>query len=97
MSTGIGMGVAVPHVRLDSVSDIVMAAAIVHEGIEDYETLDNVSVKLVFMIAATPEQHAQYLRLLSSLSKHLKNEIFRHQLIDCESGVDFYNKLGQEK
>ena len=52
MSTGIGMGIAVPHVRLLSVKSPVMAAAVCKGPVLGYESLDGKEVRLVFMIAA---------------------------------------------
>ena len=52
MSTAIGKGIAIPHVRLSSVTDLVMAVGICKTPINDYQTIDDEPVKLLFMIAA---------------------------------------------
>jgi PTS system nitrogen regulatory IIA component len=93
MSTGIGMGIGIPHVRLRSIKNIVMAAALVRDGVSDYESLDSVPVKLIFMIAARDDQHAQHIKLLSQLSSRLKDEDLRNKLIDCHDSDAFYNLL----
>jgi PTS system nitrogen regulatory IIA component len=93
MSTGIGMGIGIPHVRLRSVKNIVMAAALVREGVVDYESLDSVPVKLVFMIAARDDQHTQHIKLLSQLSSRLKEEELRNLLVCCQDSDAFYNLL----
>ena len=46
MSTGIGLGVAVPHVRSDAVSNLIMAVGIFKKGILDYKSLDEKPVKI---------------------------------------------------
>ncbi len=86
MSTGIGLGVAVPHVRLESIRDIIVAAALCRRPLVDYEALDNEPVRLVFMIAAGRNQHTQHIRLLSLISGALKQESLRHALLEAESG-----------
>jgi nitrogen PTS system EIIA component len=96
MSTGMGLGVAIPHVRLKSVEKTMMAAAVVASGMDDYESLDGQPVKLVFMIAAGHDQHAAYLRLLSSLANLVKDEGIRQRLIDANDGNEFLRILGQE-
>lgn len=88
MSTGIGVGIAVPHVRLDSVRDIVMALGICRVPINDYESIDNVPVRLIFMIAAATNQHAKHLRLLSQISTRLKDEMLREQLAAASEPTD---------
>jgi PTS system nitrogen regulatory IIA component len=93
MSTGIGMGIAVPHVRLASITGPVMSAGICRTPLVDYESLDGVPVRLIFMIAAGQHQHAEYLRLLSSLSLRLKDEKLRNALISAPDTMSFYNTL----
>lgn len=93
MSTGIGLGVAIPHVRLPSLNKMIMAAALIQNGMDDYNALDGQPVQLVFMIAAGHHQHAEYLKLLSSLANLVKEESVRQQLIHSISPEDFFKTL----
>ena len=81
MSTGIGFGVGVPHVRSDAVSDLIMAVAVCKKGIEDYDSLDGMPVTIVCMLAARADQHTEYLRTLSSISSRLKDAPVRKELL----------------
>jgi len=94
MSTGIGLGVAIPHVRLPALNKTIMSAALLRNGIDDYDSIDGQPVQLVFMIAAGHHQHSEYLRLLSSLANLVKKETVRQQLIDSISPEDFFKTLG---
>ncbi len=80
MSTGVGLGVAVPHVRLASVSDLVVAVGKSDEGVADYESLDGKPVRLIVMVGAAEEQHAHYLRILATIGARVKNEGLREKL-----------------
>jgi PTS system nitrogen regulatory IIA component len=93
MSTGIGMGIAVPHVRLASVTGPVMCVGICRNPLTDYESLDGVPVRLLFMIAAGQGQHVQYLRLLSSLSLRFKDDDLRDALMSASDPKTFYRIL----
>lgn len=93
MSTGIGMGIGVPHVRLESVKSPVMAAALYQEPVQDYESLDGEGVRMIFMIAAGKDQHAEHLRLLSSISTRLREPSLRKALLDASHSDDFYHML----
>jgi len=93
MSTGIGMGIGVPHVRLDSVKSPVMSAAICRTPVMDYESLDDKPVQLIFMIAAGKYQHTEYIRLLARLSAKLKNEELRNSLINAPNADAFCSIL----
>lgn len=81
MTTGIGLGVGVPHVRLSSVSDIIMAVGISQAPILDYKNLDGQPVHIVCMIAAHSDQQTQYLKLLSGIAHLLKSEETRRSLL----------------
>jgi PTS system nitrogen regulatory IIA component len=93
MSTGIGMGIGVPHVRLPSIKGPVMAAALCKEPIEDYDSLDGKPVQLIFMIAAGKDQHAEHIRLLSCISSRLKDDRLREALTHMTDSHAFYQAL----
>jgi nitrogen PTS system EIIA component len=96
MSTGIGLGVGVPHVRMPSVSKMVMAAATSRSFITDYASLDGMPVRLIFMIVAGQGQHAEYLRLLASIGRRIKVGLLRDQLLDARDPRAFYDLLVEE-
>ncbi|GAB1481678.1 PTS sugar transporter subunit IIA [Treponema sp.] len=97
MSTAIGRGIAIPHVRLSSVTDLVVSVAISQCDIIDFQTLDDQPVRLMFMIAAAYNQHAYYLQTLSYFSTKLKNKDLRVALLAAKTPADAYALLiGQE-
>ena len=83
MSTGIGFEIGVPHVRLQSVSDLVLALGISREPLVDYSSLDAVPIQIVCMVAAGSTQHPQYIRALSAISARLKDRAVRHSLLEA--------------
>jgi len=95
MSTAIGRGIAIPHVRLSSVTDLVMSVGISANDIIDFQTIDDTPVKLLFMIAASYNQHAYYLQTLSFFSTKLKNKELRDALLAVTNPIDAYNLLIQ--
>jgi nitrogen PTS system EIIA component len=90
MSTGIGFGVAVPHVRLASVKSLAMALGIARQPLVDYESLDEVPIQIVCMVAANKSQHPQYIRALSAISKRLKPLQVREALIAAPHALAAY-------
>jgi PTS system nitrogen regulatory IIA component len=70
-----------------------MAAGVSTRDIRDYESLDGKPVRLILMIAARPDQHAAYLRLLAQVSSRLKNDSLRGRLLTCRDSVSFYDSL----
>ncbi|OGV36483.1 MAG: hypothetical protein A2020_12695 [Lentisphaerae bacterium GWF2_45_14] len=97
MSTGIGLGIAIPHVRLNSVKDVIMAVAICPDGVKYYESIDNQTVRLAFMIAANSKQHSEHIKLLSFITSRLKNKILLDSLLGATDAEAFYDRfLGRE-
>ena len=93
MSTAIGRGIAIPHVRLSSVTDLVMAVGVCKKPLEDYQTLDDQSVSLLFMIAAAYNQHSYYLKTISHFSARLKDSDLRAALTTSSSEQEIYSLL----
>jgi PTS system nitrogen regulatory IIA component len=93
MSTAIGRGIAIPHVRLSSVTDLVMSVGISKCDIIDFQTIDDVPVRILFMIAAAYNQHAYYLQTLSFFSSKLKNKELRDALLSVTDPMEAYKLL----
>jgi PTS system nitrogen regulatory IIA component len=93
MSTAIGRGIAIPHVRLSSVTGLVVSVGISRTSIIDFQALDDEPVRLLFMIAAAYNQHAYYLQTLSYFSARLKNRELRAALLESKSAADAYKLL----
>jgi len=93
MSTGIGLGIGVPHVRLPSVKSPVMAVALFQGPVLGYESLDGEAVRLIFMIAAGKDQHAEHLKLLSCISSRLRDQVLRDSLINASDAESLCHML----
>jgi PTS system nitrogen regulatory IIA component len=93
MSTAIGRGIAIPHVRLSSVTDLVVSVGVSQTDIIDFQSLDDVPVRLLFMIAAAYNQHAYYLQTLSFFSSKLKSGDLRASLVAAKTPQDVYSLL----
>lgn len=96
MSTAIGRGIAIPHVRLSSVTDLVMSVGICKHDIIDFQSIDDTPVRLLIMIAAAYNQHAYYLQTLSFFSSKLKNPDLRNSLLASTTPAEAYNLLIKE-
>ena len=97
MSTAIGCGIAIPHVRLSSITDLVVSVGISRADIVDFRPLDDEPVRLVFMIAAAHNQHAYYLQTLSWFSARLKNKELRDSLLSAKTPQEVYDLLTGKK
>ena len=80
ISTGVGIEVALPHVKIPSVKNFVIAIGRSHKGI-DFESLDDKPVYIVVMIGANDKQAGDFLKVLARLVLKLKNRAFRKQVM----------------
>lgn len=69
-STGFGNGIAIPHCRLDSISDFVVGIVAVPSGV-DFDAIDKDKVKLIIFIIAPSDRSNAHIRLLSLVSQTL--------------------------
>ena len=95
MSTAIGKGIAIPHVRLSSVTDLVMAVGVCKKPILDYQTIDDEPVNLLLMIAAAYNQHSYYLKTISHFSAKFKDKSIRDAIASAPSEQDVYSILAK--
>lgn len=72
-STGIGMGIAIPHARSYGVKDIIIALAVLEYPV-DFNSIDGELIKTVVLVGAPKEKTKEYLGLLSSLSKIFRDK-----------------------
>ncbi len=93
MSTGIGLGIGLPHVRLASVTGPVMAVGKCLRPLDDYASLDGKPVEVIFMIATRSDQHAHHIRLLAAISQRMKNSALRELLSATESPEEYHELL----
>jgi len=96
MSTGIGYGIAVPHIRDTSIKDFVIAFGRKKSGLE-YDSIDNKPVKIIFMIGASDKQDKDYIRILSKLVLRLKNKNFVRQLLNARSADEIYGLIKKQE
>ncbi|HBG28068.1 MAG: hypothetical protein A2Y10_17015 [Planctomycetes bacterium GWF2_41_51] len=89
-STGIGKGVAVPHIRHKLVKKIVAAIGISASGI-DFSSLDKQPVYTIILLIS-PVEGDQHLQAMESIFEHLQNDNFRKFLRQSET-ADQINDL----
>ena len=89
-TTGIGMGIAIPHYKSDAVTKAGLAAMVVKDGV-DFESLDGTPAKIIFLIAAPNTEDNVHLQVLSKLSVMLMDEQFTNSLINAGSVDEFLN------
>jgi PTS system nitrogen regulatory IIA component len=84
ISTGIGMGVAIPHAKLSGIQNFFIVIGILNHGI-DWNSLDDAPVRIVFMIGGPDHKQTEYLQILSALTHAIKDETKRKKILTLKS------------
>lgn len=87
VSTGIGLGVAIPHAKLPSFDMFFIAIGISKTGI-DWHSIDQLPVKIIFLIGGPDDKQTEYLQLLSSLTSLIRDEELRRQLTNATNAEE---------
>jgi mannitol/fructose-specific phosphotransferase system IIA component (Ntr-type) len=93
MSTGIGLGIGIPHIRYAGVTEPIMAIGVRKQGIPDYRSIDDEVVSIVVMIIVGADQHKQHIRLLSQVVSLLKDETVKTTLLNAHDGDEIYRVM----
>jgi mannitol/fructose-specific phosphotransferase system IIA component (Ntr-type) len=89
LSTAMGFGFAVPHAKIFSVREFVMAIGLSRDGIE-FDAIDGLPVHLVVMIAGPVDRQRRYLQLLRQVTTILREQDLRKRIIErCEPAVAY--------
>ena len=91
-STGIGDGLAIPHGKISSLNEIVVAFGRSKKGV-DFDSLDGKPVHIFFLLLAPENSVGQHLKALARISKMLKTANFRKKLIETELKSDLYKLI----
>ncbi len=91
-STGVGMGVAVPHAALAGL-DRMYGVFIRLEDPIDYEAIDDMPVDLIFALLAPENAGTEHLRALAKVSRVLRQKDLREQLRAIENNDAIYALL----
>jgi len=84
ISTGIGMGVAIPHAKMAEYDTFFIAIGILQKGI-DWQALDQAPVRIIFLIGGPDDKQTEYLQVLSHLTLLIKNEEIRKKMLTLNS------------
>lgn len=83
-SSGLGNGVAIPHLYVDGLDRTIMAIARIPEGI-DFNAIDNNPVYLVCLILSSPESSQSHLNLLAHLAQKFQLPTFMDEILKATS------------
>jgi PTS system nitrogen regulatory IIA component len=94
-STGIGGGIGIPHGKLKDIESLMLGFGISRKGVE-FESMDGRPTHIFFLLL-TPENSAGvHLKLLARISRLLKNDAFKEQLMAANFPDDIISAIREE-
>ncbi|MFI5394369.1 MAG: PTS sugar transporter subunit IIA [Candidatus Binatia bacterium] len=94
-STAIGDGIAIPHGKLPGLKTVLAAFGRHLHGV-DFQSLDGNPTKLFFLLVAPEDSVGLHLKALARVSRLLKDQAFRHQLMVAADRHDLYETIRRE-
>jgi PTS system nitrogen regulatory IIA component len=94
-STAIGEGVAIPHGKLSSVSEIVACIGRAKRGV-DFDSMDGQPTHLFFVLVAPESSTGAHLKALARISRVFKDADFRRRLLDADDAESMYEVIAAE-
>ena len=91
-STGMGKGVAVPHVKYPAVKDVVAAVGKSSAGI-DFSSLDKQLVYSVIFLISPVDNPDKHLQAMENIFKHLQQDRFRKFLRQSQTAKEIEDLL----
>lgn len=85
VSTGIGIGVAIPHAKLGGYKDFFIAIGIQKQTGIAWNALDDLPVRIIFMIGGPDNQQTKYLKILSLITLAIKDESRRKEILNAST------------
>jgi len=92
VATSIGMGVAIPHAKLSTYNNFFIAIGVLKRGVE-WGALDQMPVRLIFMIGGPDDKQTEYLQILSCVTLAIKDDERRKKLLGCHAAEDLISYL----
>lgn len=92
LSTGIGLGVAVPHGKSPAVDRLEMVCGASAKGI-DFDALDGESCRLFFMLVGPESAAGEHVKALSRIARVVRRDDVRNRLLAAATPEAFIQTL----
>jgi nitrogen PTS system EIIA component len=91
-STGIGDGVAIPHGKMKKLNTILCVAGRSKEGV-NFDAVDRQPVHIFFLVLAPEDSASMHLKVLSRISKVLRDQSFRKKMLKLADAHEIYTNI----
>lgn len=94
VTTGMGMGIAIPHARTNVVSELKILVCLLDNEL-DFNSLDGKPVKIIFMLGVPENLATEYMQVLAVVSRFLGAKKNRDELLEAKNLDEVYGIIGR--
>ncbi|MBN2184012.1 MAG: PTS sugar transporter subunit IIA [Candidatus Krumholzibacteriota bacterium] len=91
-STGLELGVAIPHAKCDAVGKLSIVIGISRNGV-DFDSLDGNPAHLFFLMIAPTSESGPHVQAIAKIVKMIKIDSFRKQLLKASGSEDIIKAI----
>ncbi|MBA3030488.1 MAG: PTS sugar transporter subunit IIA [Desulfobacteraceae bacterium] len=91
-STGIGGGIGIPHGKFKELNTLLLGFGLSRKGV-DFESMDNRPTHIFFMLITPENSTGLHLKLLSRISRLLKNDLFKEKLQQAANADEIFGVI----
>ncbi|MFH2219377.1 MAG: PTS sugar transporter subunit IIA [Pseudomonadota bacterium] len=95
-STGIGGGIGIPHGKMKDLESMVIGFGLSRKGV-DFESMDGQPTHIFFLLITPENSTGLHLKLLSRISRILKNDSFKEKLLNATDRDDIFDIIQEEE
>ncbi|MBI3395593.1 MAG: PTS sugar transporter subunit IIA [Spirochaetia bacterium] len=92
MSTGIGLGVAIPHCSTDQVNDCLIQLVVLKQGI-DFASVDDEPVRIAVLILMPKDKFERHIKTLAAIARLFNDASFRNKVLASETPEEIHALL----
>lgn len=95
-STGIGLGLAVPHGKSHGCSELAMAIGKPAAPLE-FDAVDGRPCQFIVLLASPVDKTGPHIQALAGVSRLWQNETFRRQVLDAKTAEELLSAIEQHE
>lgn len=95
MSTGIGLGIAIPHASTPHVSDCNAFLAILKKGVE-FQSVDNEPVRIAVLLLLPRDKFERHIKTLASIARLFNDVEFRKHVLTAPTPEAVHDLIKSE-
>lgn len=91
-STGFGNELAIPHARIEGMSEFVVYIAVFPRGV-DFDSIDKKKVKIIFVILGPAEKVNDHLKILAAISRTVGSSQVKNEILKAPTDTALYESF----